>query len=84
MANHPGREGSQAQKETERPNEGSRPTTAASGDRDRDSKSVQQQGERVVEVGRERQVAEVSAAAASGLGGSRRRARDHRGMGTLR
>ena len=68
MADQPGREGSQAQKETERPNEGNRFTTAASGDRDRDSKSVQQQGERVMEVGRERmrQAAEVSAAAASG------------------
>jgi hypothetical protein len=62
------REGQQAQREAERPDEGSRQNTATVGNRERRSEATHQQAERVVEVGRERvrQATEMSATAASG------------------
>ena len=65
MAQSP-REGQQAQKEEERPNEGGPQDSTATGTRGRHGEPVQRQAERMVEIGSERmrQATEASAAAA--------------------
>jgi hypothetical protein len=64
---HTQREGQQAQKEAERPSEGSRQNSAATGTRGHGSEAAQRQTERLFEGGgeRRRQATEASAAAAS-------------------
>ena len=62
------REGQQAQKEAERPSEGNRKNSAATGTWGRDGEPAQRQTERLAEIGAERmqKATEASAAAATG------------------